>query len=171
MTKYSNATKKQLEVYEGSFSTTMTNYKNAFIQCRQNPQDCDTMQSQLTNAQNILADVKNMVSTVKANVGKNKTDIGKNKMEITDQAQEFQDKLTALNTINDSDNASNTLRKNKKQMMKYEYFTLAYYVLTNILLLYLLHKQYKFSALYFLAVFLVLLIVIFVLAWWGIPYN
>jgi len=170
MTPYSNTTKKQLDVYEGAFSTILKNYKNAFIHCRKSQQDCDTMKSQLANAQSTLYDVKNMVSTVKATVGKNKKDIFNNKTKITDQAQKFQDKLTTLNTINDSDNASNTLRKNKKQTMKYEYFTLAYYVLTNILLIYLLHKQYKFSALYFLAVFLVLLIVISVLAWWGIPY-
>ena len=40
----------------------------------------------------------------------------------------------------------------------------------NAIILYLLHKQYKFSVLYFLAVFLVILVVIFVLAWFGIPY-
>jgi len=62
------------------------------------------------------------------------------------------------------------LRTDKKDSMTQDYLTLAYYVCTNALILYLLHKQYKFSALYFLAVFLVILVIIFVLAWFGIPY-
>ena len=61
-------------------------------------------------------------------------------------------------------------RTDKKDSMTQDYLTLAYYVCTNALILYLLHKQYKFSALYFLAVFLVILVIIFVLAWFGIPY-
>jgi len=54
--------------------------------------------------------------------------------------------------------------------MTYDYLTLTYYFCTNVIIIYLLHKQYNFSALYLLAVFLVILVVIFVLGFFGIPY-
>ena len=43
MTPYTKTTKKQLEVWDGTFSTVMTNYKNAFVQCRKSNVNCDTM--------------------------------------------------------------------------------------------------------------------------------
>ena len=172
MSQYSKTTKQQLDAYNRTFSTTLnTNYKNAFIQCRKSNINCNTMKSQLVKVHDTLSDVQNLAAAVKSTVDKKKTTVSTYENSLISQKQEFQDKLKDLNSINDADNASKTLRKNKKTSMKYEYFTLAYYVLTIMLVIYLLHKQYKFSALYFLAVFLVILIVIFVLAWWGIPYN
>ena len=172
MSQYSKTTKQQLDAYNRTFSTTLnTNYKNAFIQCRKSNINCDTMKSQLVKVHDTLSEVQNLAAAVKSTVDKKKTTVSTYENSLISQKQKFQDKLKDLNSINDADNASKTLRKNKKTNMKYEYFTLAYYVLTIMLVIYLLHKQYKFSALYFLAVFLVILIVIFVLAWWGIPYN
>ena len=171
MTPYTKTTKKQLEVWDGTFSTVMTNYKNAFVQCRKSNVNCDTMKSQLDKAHDTLTKVKNMENAVNLKVNAKKLDISNFQKKLDNQTQDFQYKLQDLNSISDSGRASNTLRKDKKINMTYDYFTLAYYVLTNILMLYLLHKQYKFSALYFLAVFLVLLIIIFILAWWNIPYN
>ena len=172
MSQYSKTTKQQLDAYNRTFSTTLnTNYKNAFIQCRKSNINCDTMKSQLVKVHNTLSEVQNLAAAVKSKVDKKKTTVSAYENSLISQKQEFQDKLKDLSSINDADNASKTLRKNKKTSMKYEYFTLAYYVLTIILVTYLLHKQYKFSALYFLAVFLVILLVIAGLAWWGIPYN
>ena len=172
MSQYSKTTKQQLNAYNRTFSTTLnTDYKNAFIQCRQTDVNCDTMKSQLVKVHNTLSEVQNLAAAVKSKVDKKKTTVSAYENSLISQKQEFQDKLKDLSSINDADNASKTLRKNKKTSMKYEYFTLAYYVLTIILVIYLLHKQYKFSALYFLAVFLVILLVIAGLAWWGIPYN
>jgi len=171
MTPYTKTTKKQLEVWDGTFSTVMTNYKNAFVQCRKSNVNCDTMKSQLDKAHDTLTKVKNMENAVNLKVNAKKLDISNFQKKLDNQTQDFQYKLQDLNSISDSGRASNTLRKDKKINMTYDYFTLAYYVLTNILMLYLFHKQYKFSALYFLAVFLVLLIIIFILAWWNIPYN
>ena len=172
MSQYSKTTKQQLDAYNRTFSTTLnTNYKNAFIQCRKSNVNCDTMKSQLVKVHDTLSDVQNLAAAVKSTVDKKKTTVSTYENSLISQKQKFQDKLKDLNSIKDSDNASKTLRKNKKTSMTYEYFTLAYYVLANIAIVFLLHKQYKFSALYFLAVFLVILIVIFVLAWWGIPYN
>ena len=172
MSQYSKTTKQQLDAYNRTFSTTLnTNYKNAFIQCRKSNINCNTMKSQLVKVHNALSEVQNLAAAVKSTVDKQKTTVSTYENSLISQKQEFQDKLKDLNSINDADNASKTLRKNKKTNMKYEYFTLAYYVLTIMLVIYLLHKQYKFSALYFLAVFLVILLVIAGLAWWGIPYN
>ena len=172
MSQYSKTTKQQLDAYNRTFSTTLnTNYKNAFIQCRKSNINCDTMKSQLVKVHDTLSEVQNLAAAVKSTVDKKKTTVSTYENSLISQKQEFQDKLKDLNSINDADNASKTLRKNKKTSMKYEYFTLAYYVLTIMLVIYLLHKQYKFSALYFLAVFLVILLVIAGLAWWGIPYN
>ncbi len=172
MSQYSKTTKQQLDAYDRTFSTTLnTNYKNAFIQCRKSNINCDTMKSQLVKVHDTLSDVQNLAASVKSTVDKKKTTVSTYENSLISQKQKFQDKLKDLNSIKDADNASKTLRKNKKTSMKYEYFTLAYYVLTIILVIYLLHKQYKFSALYFLAVFLVILLVIAGLAWWGIPYN
>lgn len=171
MTRYSKTTKKQLDVWNGTFSTVMTNYKTALTQCRQSEKNCDGMKIQLGKAEDTLREVKNLATSVKSVVAKNKTDISNYQKSLGTQTQKFQNTMGNLNHISDSDNASNTLRKNKKTTLTYDYFTLAYYILTNALILYLLHKQYKFSALYFLAVFLVILIVIGFLAWWGVPYN
>ena len=172
MSQYSKTTKQQLDAYNRTFSTTLnTNYKNAFIQCRKSNINCDTMKSQLVKVHNTLSEVQNLAAAVKSKVDKKKTTVSAYENSLISQKQEFQDKLKDLSSINDADNASKTLRKNKKTSMKYEYFTLAYYVLTIMLIIYLLHKQYKFSALYFLAIFLVILLVIAGLAWWGIPYN
>jgi len=172
MSQYSKTTKQQLDAYNRTFSTTLnTNYKNAFIQCRKSNINCDTMKSQLVKVHDTLSEVQNLAAAVKSTVDKKKTTVSTYENSLISQKQKFQDKLKDLNSINDADNASKTLRKNKKTSMKYEYFTLAYYVLTIMLVIYLLHKQYKFSALYFLAVFLVILLVIAGLAWWGIPYN
>ncbi len=172
MSQYSKTTKQQLDAYNRTFSTTLnTNYKNAFIQCRKSDINCDTMKSQLVKIHDTLSDVQNLAASVKSTVDKQKITVSNYENDLINQKQEFQDKLKDLNSVNDWQKASKTLRKNKKASMKYEYFTLAYYVLTIILVIYLLHKQYKFSALYFLAVFLVILLVIAGLAWWGIPYN
>ena len=172
MSQYSKTTKQQLDAYNRTFSTTLnTNYKNAFIQCRKSDINCDTMKSQLVKVHDTLSDVQNLAASVKSMVDKQKTTVSTYENNLISQKQEFQDELKDLNSVNDWQQASKTLRKNKKTSMKYEYFTLAYYVLTIILVTYLLHKQYKFSALYFLAVFLVILLVIAGLAWWGIPYN
>jgi len=172
MSQYSKTTKQQLDAYNRTFSTTLnTSYKNAFIQCRKSNVNCDTMKSQLAKVHDTLSDVQNLASAVKSTVDKKKTTVSTYENSLISQKQKFQDKLKDLNSVNDWQKASKTLRKNKKTSMKYEYFTLAYYVLTIMLLIYLLHKQYKFSALYFLAVFLVILLVIAGLAWWGIPYN
>ena len=115
--------------------------------------------------------MQNLAASVKSVVDKKKKTVSTYKNSLISQKREFQNKMKDLNSVNDADNASETLRKNKKTSMTYEYFTLAYYVLTIMLVIFLLHKQYKFSALYFLAVFLVILLVIGGLAWWGIPYN
>jgi len=172
MSPYSKTTKQQLDAYNRTFSTTLnTNFKNAFIQCRKYNENCETMKSQLANVRDTLHEVQNLAFAVKSTVDKKKTIVSNYENRLISQQKKYQDKLKDLNSINDSDNASKTLRKNKKTNMTFEYFTLAYYVLTIMLVLYLLHKQYKSSALYFLAVFLVLIIVISVLAWWGIPYN
>ena len=172
MSQYSKTTKQQLDAYDRTFSTTLnTNYKNAFIQCRKSNINCDTMKSQLVKIHDTLSDVQNLAASVKSTVDKQKITVSTYENNLISQKQEFQDKLKDLNSVNDWQKASKTLKKNKKTSMKYEYFTLAYYVLTIILVIYLLHKQYKFSALYFLAVFLVILLVIGGLAWWGIPYN
>jgi len=172
MSPYSKTTKQQLDAYNRTFRTTLnTNYKNAFIQCRKSNINCDTMKSQLVKVHDTLSDVQNLAASVKSTVDKQKTTVSTYENNLISHKQEFQDELKDLNSVNDWQQASKTLRKNKKTSMKYEYFTLAYYVLTIILVIYLLHKQYKFSALYFLAVFLVILLVIAGLAWWGIPYN
>jgi ATP-dependent Zn protease len=172
MSQYSKTTKQQLNAYNRTFSTTLNSgYKNAFIQCRQSNVNCDTMKSQLVKVHDALSDVQNLAASVKSVVDKKKTTVSTYENSLISQKREFQNKLKDLNSVNDADNASKTLRKNKKTSMTYEYFTLAYYVLTIILVIFLLHKQYKFSALYFLAVFLVILLVIGGLAWWGIPYN
>jgi hypothetical protein len=172
MSQYSKTTKQQLDAYNRTFSTTLnTNYKNAFVQCRKSNINCDTMKTQLTKVHSALSDVQNLAASLKSTVDKKKTTITADENSLINQNLEFKDKLKDLNNMNDAGNASNTLRKNKKTSMTYEYFTLAYYVLTIGLVIYLLHKQFKFSALYFLAVFLVILLVIGGLAWWGIPYN
>jgi len=172
MSQYSKTTKQQLDAYNRTFSTTLnTNYKNAFIQCRKSNINCDTMKSQLVKVHDTLSDVQNLAASVKSKVDKQKNIVSTYENNLMNQKQEFQDKLKDLNSINNWQQASKTLRKNKKTSMRYEYFTLAYYVLTIIFIIYLLHKQYKFSALYFLTVFLVILLVIAGLAWWGIPYN
>ncbi len=171
MSDYSKKTKQQLEAYNRTFSTTLnTNYKNAFIQCRKSKTNCNVMKSQLDKVNNALNEVINLEAEVKSKVDKQKTKISNYESKLDDQTEEYNAKLNNLNDANDSQQASNTLRKNKKTSMKYDYFTLAYYILTIILVLYLLHEQYKFSALYFLAVFIVILLVIGGLAWWGIPY-
>ena len=170
MSQYSKTTKQQLDAYNRTFSTTLnTNYKNAFIQCRKSNINCDTMKSQLVKVHDTLSDVQNLAASVKSKVDKQKNIVSTYENNLMNQKQEFQDKLKDLNSINNWQQASKTLRKNKKTSMRY--FTLAYYVLTIIFIIYLLHKQYKFSALYFLTVFLVILLVIAGLAWWGIPYN
>jgi len=172
MSQFSKITKQQLTAYERTFSTTLnTNYKNAFIQCRKSNINCDDMQKELDKVNNSLNSVQALAATINAKVDKEKSDISNYQVDLKEQKSQWSNKLNILNSVNDVDNASKTLRKNKKTSMTYEYFTLAYYVLANIAIVFLLHKQYKFSALYFLAVFLVILIVIFVLAWWGIPYN
>jgi septal ring factor EnvC (AmiA/AmiB activator) len=172
MSQYSKTTKQQLDAYKRTFSTTLnTNYKNAFLQCRKANGNCNIMESQLVNVNSALTEVQHLAASVKSKVDKQKTTVSTYENSLISQKQEFQDKLKDLNAISDSGNASNTLRKNKKTSMKYEYFTLAYYVLTIALVIFLLHKKYKFSVLYFLAVFLVILLVIGVLTWWGIPYN
>jgi hypothetical protein len=99
-----------------------------------------------------------------------KKEISNYEQTLSSQKTIFDEKLQELNTINEQDQASKTLRKDRKKSMTYDYLTLTYYFCTNVIIIYLLHKQYNFSALYLLAVFLSLLVVIFVLAFFGIPY-
>jgi len=171
MSQYSKTTRQQLDAYERTFSTTLnTNYKNAFIQCKKSNTNCSTMQGELNKVNDSLNNVKNLAASVNSKVNAEKADISNYKTTLTNQQTAFNEKLKKLNTISGEERASKTLRTDKKNSMTQDYLTLAYYVCTNALILYLLHKQYKFSALYFLAVFLVILVIIFVLAWFGIPY-
>ena len=133
MSQYSKTTKQQLDAYNRTFSTTLnTNYKNAFIQCRKSNINCDTMKSQLVKVHDTLSDVQNLAASVKSKVDKQKNIVSTYENNLMNQKQEFQDKLKDLNSINNWQQASKTLRKNKKTSMRYEYFTLAYYVLTII---------------------------------------
>ena len=171
MSQYSKTVKQQLEAYNRTFSTTLnTNYKNAFIQCRKSKINCNVMKSQLNNVNDTLRKIKNLEISVKSNVESGKNKISNYENKLSKQTKEYKAKLYDLNSTNDYQQASGILRQNKESSLTYDYFTLAYYFLTIVLIIYLLHIQYKFSALYFLAVFLVILLVISVLAWWGIPY-
>ena len=78
--------------------------------------------------------------------------------------------MNMLNNINDVNQASDPLKLQKEKNMSSKYFYLAYYALANIIILYLLQKQYKFSSFNFLSIFLVILILIFGLKYFGIPY-
>lgn len=171
MSQYSKTTKQQLDAYERTFSTTLnTNYKNAFIQCKKTDINCNTMKGQLNNVNDTLGKVKNLAASVKGKIDAEKKDISNYEQTLSSQKTIFDEKLQELNTINEQDQASKTLRKDRKKSMTYDYLTLTYYFCTNVIIIYLLHKQYNFSALYLLAVFLSLLLVIFVLAFFGIPY-
>jgi len=133
--------------------------------------NCDTMKGELDKVDSALANTENLSYTVKSKTDSMKSSIVKIKNATKNQNQQIIDKLNVLNIKNDFQNASEVLREDKKTSQTYDYFTLAYYTLINITVIFLLHKQYKFSALYLVAVFLVILIVLCVLAWWGIPYN
>jgi len=172
MSQYSKTTKQQLDAYERTFSTTLnTNYKNAFIQCKKTNTNCSTMKGQLNKVNDSLNKVKNLAASVESKVNAEKSNISNYESTLTNQETEFNDKLKKLNSISSEDRASKTLRKDRKATMIGDYLTLAYYVFTNAIIIYLLHKQYNFSALYLLAVFFVILLVIFILAWFGIPYT
>ena len=114
--------------------------------------------------------MKNLAASVEGKVNAEKKNISNYEQTLSSQQTIFDEKLRELNTINEQDQASRTLRKDRKQSMTYDYLTLTYYFCTNVIIIYLLHKQYNFSALYLLAVFFVILLVIFILAWFGIPY-
>ena len=171
MSQYSKTTKQQLDAYERTFSTTLnTNYKNAFIQCKKSNTNCSTMKGELNKVNDSLINVQNLAASVKSKVDATKVDISHYQTTLRNQQTVFDKELKKLNTITGGERASTTLRKDRKVTMIQDYLTLAYYFCTNAIILYLLHKQYKFSVFYFLAVFLVILVVIFVLAWFGIPY-
>ena len=120
MSQYSKKIKQQLDAYNRTFSTTLnTNYKNAYIQCRKSNVNCDTMKSQLAKVHDTLSDVQNLAASVKSTVDKKRNYCFLlMKIVLISQKQEFQDKLKDLNSINEADNASKTLRK--KQKNKYE---------------------------------------------------
>ncbi len=172
MSQYSKTTKQQLDAYERNFSTTLnTDYKNAFIQCKKTNTNCNTMSGQLNKVNDSLINVKNLAASVRSKVDAEKSDISNYKSKITNQKTQFNEKLDKLNAVNDEENASNTLKADRKTSMIGDYLTLAYYACTNMIILYLLHKEYEFSILYFLGVVLVILAIIFILALFGIPYN
>ena len=121
---------------------------------------------------NVVNDTfKNLAASVRSKVDAEKSDISNYKSKITNQKTQFNEKLDKLNAVNDEENASNTLKADRKTSMIGDYLTLAYYACTNMIILYLLHKEYKFSIFYFFGVFLVILAIIFILALFGIPYN
>ena len=57
--------------------------------------------------------------------------------------------MNVLNTVNDVNQAAKPLKIQKKKNMTSKYLYLAYYVLADVIILYLLHKQYNFSGFYF----------------------
>jgi predicted RND superfamily exporter protein len=129
------------------------------------------MKGELEKVDSALANTQNLSYTVKSKTDAMKASIEKIQATTKNQQKQLQNKLKVLNTENDFQNASEVLRKDKKTSQTYDYFTLAYYTLINITVIFLLHQQYKFSALNLVAVFLVILIVIFILGWFGIPYS
>ena len=172
MSQYSTKTKQQMNTWYTTFSHILdSQYSSSFTDCKMHDQDCDAMENQLGSANDILENVKNLDHQVKSHVDAQIKKITKVETELADNKKVFIDTTKILNAVDNIDNASETLRKNKKTSMRYEYFSLAYYVLTDILITYMLHKQYGFSVLYFLMVFLIILVVIFVLGWMGIPYS
>ena len=174
MSQYSQTTKQQVEALERTFSTTIENdYKKAFIHCKTNKDtaQCDLMQNKLAIVKNSLAQLQSLDAVVASKVDKNKNAILTDKTILANKKKLYSANMSVLNTVNDVNQAAKPLKMQKKKNMTSKYLYLAYYVLVDIIILYLLHKQYNFSGFYFIAVFLVILIMIFILGFLGIPYS
>ena len=171
MSQYSKTVKQQLDAYERTFSTTLnTTYRNAFMQCKKNNTNCSTMEGQLNKVNDSLNSVKNLALHVKSKVDSEKSDISNYKSKISNQKNIFNSEIRRLNGLNDEGNASNILKTDRKTSMTRDYLILAYYACSIIIVLFLFHKQYKFPIVYFLGVSVIVIIVIFILAYFGIPY-
>ena len=174
MSQYSQTTKQQVEALERTFSTTIENdYKKAFIHCKTNndAEQCNLMQNKLDIVNNSLAQLQSLDTIVTSKVDKNKNSILTDKTALANKKKLYSVNMNVLNNINDVNQAAAPLKTQKKKKMISKYLYLAYYVLVDIIILYLLHKQYNFSGFYFIAVFLVILIMIFILGFFGIPYS
>ena len=170
MSNFSKKIKAQVDNLDRTFSNTLLNAKNVnykynFIKCRtyDNKNQCNLMESQLTSINNNISTLKAIDALVEAKVNDNKEAVHQKKITFNDKKQAYLLGLKESNIINDFDQASNPLRKDKEKSMISKYLYLAYYIFADILIIYLLHKQYKFTTAYLMAVFLVILIIIFVL--------
>ena len=76
------------------------------------------MKSQLVKVHDTLSEVQNLAAAVKSTVDKKKTTVSTYENSLISQKQEFQDKLKDLNSVNDWQKASKTLRKNKKTTLQ-----------------------------------------------------
>jgi len=85
------------------------------------------MKGQLNKVNDTLSKVKNLEASVEGKVNAEKRDISNYEQTLSSQKTIFDEKLRELNTINEQDQASKTLRKDRKESMTYDYLTLTYY--------------------------------------------
>ena len=170
MSNFSENIKSQVENLDRTFSNTLLNAKNVnykynFIKCRttNNKNQCNLMESQLNTIHENLNTLKAIDTLVEAKVNDNKQNVEGKKTTFDDKKKAYLSGLKKSNIINDFDQASDPLRKDKEKNMVSKYLYLAYYIFADILIIYFLHKQYKFPVTYLLAVFIVILVIIFIL--------
>jgi len=174
MSQYSKTVKQQVEALERTFSTTIENdYKKAFIHCKtnNNKTQCSLMQNKLEMVKNSLAQLQSLDTIVASKVDKKKSSISNDKTVLASKEKSYSTNMDILNNVNDVNQAAAPLKHQIKKSMVSKYLYLAYYVFVDAIILYLLHKQYNFSIFYFIAVFLVILLTIFILGFFGIPYS
>ena len=170
MSDFSKNIKTQVDNLDRTFSNTLinaknNNYKNNFIKCRttNNTNQCQLMEKQLTIVNDSLNKLKAIDAVVAAKINDGKQTVNKKKQTFEEKQQAYLKNLKESNIINDFNQASIPLKEDKKKNMFWKYGYLAYYIFANILMIYLLHKQYKFSSTYLLAVCVIILIMIFIL--------
>ena len=114
--------------------------------------------------------MRSLDTTISSKVDKNKKTITNLTSDLDNQKHSFLNNMSILNTTNNVNQASGPLKQQKKKTMFLKYFYLAYYVLVNLIILYLLYKVHYFSIFNFLSVFLIIIILIFIFKYFGLPY-
>jgi hypothetical protein len=173
MSQYSQSKKQEINALERTFSTTIDNdYKQAFIHCKTNNaiKQCNLMQDKLDIVHDNLDHLRSLDTIISSKVDKNKKTITNLTSDLDNQKHSFLNNMSILNTTNNVNQASGPLKQQKKKTMFLKYFYLAYYVLVNLIILYLLYKVHYFSIFNFLSVFLIIIILIFIFKYFGLPY-
>ena len=160
--------------YKQQFDVPLGYVSQYYTTCKETGTDCSLLSKYTAQAKEALAKLKHLGARIQSLIDNNTephVDSLKTKVDsIQMQKASYAKKMKELQAQKGADLAAKPMKKHRQKSATSTYLYLAYYLFASLAAMYLLHKQYKFSTMYMMAVVAILIVVIFAARWWYSPY-